>query len=331
MKISPRNSRARERRAALRFRVYRWLGAKRGDIFLKVVRNAIFYEKSVVIKAADFSALPKVKDFLYSLENSDHYILDSYPSFLIFLANLIKKERNALPLRAVISSAESVSNTEQKILESVFCCPTGRRYTSREGSGTIAQTCRLGAFHLNIDQVFVEIVDNDYKSLPVGATGKIIITDFNNYAMPFIRYELGDLGSYDHNPCSCGLPFPVFRFEGRSMGVFKLPSGKIIHSFSLISLLHRRREWVYQYQIIREARDIFNFLIVPGAGYMPGDEEMLMSQLEEIFDDDILINIKIVPKIIVPQNERFRPFISKVADDAEFGRFEKFQSASPSL
>lgn len=321
---------AHERRAALRFRAYRWIGAKPGDIFFKVVRNALFYERSLIMKVADFNGLFKVKDFLYSLNDGSKYILDSYPSFLLFLANAIKKERGKFLLRAVVASAESILPEEAVLLKEVFSCSLGKRYTSREGSGTIAQTCRLGNFHLNIDQVFLEIVDEDGKILPCGGAGKIIMTDLNNYAMPFIRYELGDIGRYDKSPCECGLPFPVFHFEGRNIDVFRLPGGKVIHSFSIISLLHRRREWILRYQIVRTRSAQFEFYIVPGVGYIPGDEDVLREQLEDLFSDEIEIIIKIVDDIAVSQKERFRPFVSRVAEDSGLGKTEKFQTL-PSL
>lgn len=315
----------RERRAVTRFRAYRWQGAKPSDIYLKVVRNALFYERSIVLKAADFAALPKVKETLCSIKDSSKCVLDSYPSFLNFIANLIHLDHKTLPLRCVIASAESLSQLEMEGLQQIFQCQVGKRYTSREGGGTIAQTCHLGTFHINIDQVYIEIVDVEGRPVEHGKPGKILLTNLNEFAMPFIRYELGDLGYFPIKPCPCGSQFPAFNFEGRDVAVFKLPDGRLLHSFSIISLLHVRREWIQHYQLVRVTMNSFEVFIVPKSDYFPGDVESLREQLEELFGDNVNFSIKLVSSIEVLHNTRFRPFVSMVEDDQGLGRLEKFQ------
>jgi len=143
--------------------------------------------------------------------------------------------------------------------------------------------------------------------------------------MPFIRYELGDLGYFSIKPCLCGSKFPAFHFEGRDVAIFKLPDGRMLHSFSIISLLHVRREWIQHYQLVRVTINSFEVFIVPKSDYFPGDVESLREQLEELFGDGVNFNIKLVPFINIPQGARFRPFVSTIKDDQGLGRLDKFQ------
>ena len=42
---------------------------------------------------------------------------------------------------------------------------------------------------------FVEILDNHNNPVPDGQSGRIVITSLYNKANPFIKYDVGDIGS----------------------------------------------------------------------------------------------------------------------------------------
>ncbi|ENM3912299.1 hypothetical protein GI292_003541, partial [Vibrio cholerae] len=41
---------------------------------------------------------------------------------------------------------------------------------------------------------YVEVLDENGNDVPEGGIGKIVVTGFNNFGMPFVRYDTGDLG-----------------------------------------------------------------------------------------------------------------------------------------
>ncbi len=314
-----------ERRDVLRHRAHRWQGARESDIYIKITRSPLL-ERGIVLSAAGFQQLPGIKEELYDIYNRNpNIILSSYPSFLYFLAGLIKKERGAMPLRCVIANAETLDSREAEFIREVFQCPIGKRYTSREGGGTIAQTCRLDAYHINIDQCYIEVVDEQGKLLPAGETGRIIISELNNFVMPFIRYEIGDLGKFIKTFCRCGSPLPAISFEGRNAAVFRLSDGRLLHVFQLVSLLHRRRSWIKQFQIVRKQSDTFEIRILPEYHPLASDLEILEDQLEDLFGSGIKFEMKIVSGFRVKKGERMRSFLSTVKEDADLLRFDKFK------
>ena len=53
-----------------------------------------------------------------------------------------------------------------------------------------------------------------------GEMGEIVITDLNNYAMPLIRYRLGDLAVATDKICKCGRGLPLLGdIEGRTQSI----------------------------------------------------------------------------------------------------------------
>lgn len=74
--------------------------------------------------------------------------------------------------------------------------PLVARYSNTE-NGLIAQQHGSAAYRVNVASYRVEVLrrDGDEPAAP-GETGRIVLTDLFNRAMPFIRYDTGDLGSF---------------------------------------------------------------------------------------------------------------------------------------
>lgn len=51
-----------------------------------------------------------------------------------------------------------------------------------------------GYFEIFNENVYIEILDKEGNVLPDGQEGNIYATCLQNYLMPFIRYETGDMG-----------------------------------------------------------------------------------------------------------------------------------------
>ncbi|PHM33163.1 acyl-CoA reductase [Xenorhabdus innexi] len=82
-----------------------------------------------------------------------------------------------------------------------------------------------GVFHLMADTQWLEIL-NIHDDTPVaeGETGRLIFTSRHREAQPVQRYDLGDLGYWLTEPCSCGLTAPRFRLVGRNGALLRVGS-----------------------------------------------------------------------------------------------------------
>jgi len=88
--------------------------------------------------------------------------------------------------------------------------------------GCIALECPYGYMHI-LQNAKVEVLDNNYNT-PVDCEGNIVLTTLKNFAMPLIRYRIGDRGYITHHfQCNCG-------FIGDNINVTVGREGDIIYS-----------------------------------------------------------------------------------------------------
>lgn len=107
-------------------------------------------------------------------------------------------------LKGAVAVSETLTPGMKARVESIFGAPLYQNYGQNE-VGLVATKCPEGGrYHTHAEQAFIEIVDDDGAPVPPGETGRMVVTDFNNYAMPLIRYDTGDLAVAVDGPCPCG-------------------------------------------------------------------------------------------------------------------------------
>ena len=77
-------------------------------------------------------------------------------------------------------------------------------------------------------------MDDKGKPVPVGGEGRILVTNLHNYAMPFIRYDIGDVGALSDKACPCGRGLPLLaKLTGRTTDFIRTRSGGVIPGMAL--------------------------------------------------------------------------------------------------
>ncbi len=127
------------------------------------------------------------------------------------------------------------------------------QYGARE-TGLIACECPwCGKYHSNAETVLVEILDADGRPAAPGMTGRVVLTSFYNYAMPLIRYEIGDLAVAGPERSTCRIRLPTLtQIMGRYRNAFTLHDGRTVHPYVPVS---RIRAFVSfeQFQMVQTA------------------------------------------------------------------------------
>ncbi len=128
--------------------------------------------------------------------------------------------------KALLTSSQTLTERARKSIESAFGSPVFDSYTSRELGGIAYECDAHRGYHVVAEGYIVEILV-DGRPAKAGETGDLVITDLNNYAMPFIRYQIGDLATAsDDAPCVCGRGAPrIAAVHGRMPSIIHAPRG----------------------------------------------------------------------------------------------------------
>lgn len=150
-----------------------------------------------------------------SLESHLEWLIKEKPSYLkaspflaAQLARLALETGVKLCLKAIISQSEKVSAVHRELCFQVFGAKIIDRYSSEE-TGLIALQCPTHNHqHVMSSSMLVEIVDEQGIACSPGEVGRVLVTNLVGYAMPLIRYDLGDFAQWGP-PCNCGIRLPV--------------------------------------------------------------------------------------------------------------------------
>jgi phenylacetate-CoA ligase len=230
----------------------------------------------------------------------------------IFSQFLLERKEFCIRPRAVKTTADVLSDEGRALIEKAFGCPVYNFYGSREINNLAVECPARDGLHVNSQTRYIEIVDELGNPVPAGVPGRILLTDLTNKTMPFLRYEIEDIGTWKGQPCRCGRPFPLLeRVWGRSSDFIVTPEGKLIHSVFFTHLFYDIPE-VTLFQVNqKELTDVRVYLVLrSGTNAYPAD--MLDRRLREAFGPKVQFCVQVVPTIERPQSGKHRFTVSAV-------------------
>jgi phenylacetate-CoA ligase len=190
------------------------------------------------------------------------YLLTS-PSNAVALAYAATPdEARRLGIEIVLTVAETVLPRMREVVAERLGARMAGIYSCEE-VGFIATQCPVSSnYHVVAENALVEIVDQDGTPVAPGEVGQVVLTGFYNYAMPFIRYAIGDVAVAAQDPCPCGRGLPVIaQVLGRTRCAFVFADGTRVwprnwdgramrgfvpfREFQMVQLDHRRIEFRY--------------------------------------------------------------------------------------
>lgn len=245
------------------------------------------------------------------LARRPHY-LTAYSSTLLALAETVQRRNLDLRFEAVVSNATAISDEIRATCRDVFGVEPMDHYGAQEVGSIAAECPHCRQYHVNAEGVLVEILRDDGSECAPGETGRVIVTSLYNYAMPFIRYEVGDYAVTSARDVKCRIKLPsLARVLGRYRSTFTLKDGRIIYPYVAIG---RFRDFISfeQVQVVQTDYDALEVRYVPLDG-RPADADGLQAYLREAIDPSF--HVKAVPVSEIPR--------------AESGKFEDFLSLVP--
>jgi phenylacetate-CoA ligase len=236
-----------------------------------------------------------------------------FPTVLARVAEAVKgNERLRASPRFVITSGEVLTAAMRREIAEAFSAPVRDMYACLE-FGVVGAECRNGgAYHAAEPNLIVEVLV-DGRPARAGDRGVLVATALHSFAMPFIRYELGDVVTRGRQTCSCGAPFSTLHsIQGRMVDYFALPSGRLVHPFEIVTALETHAEgWIRQYQLLQERPERVSLRIVPRAKLGKEEMDALHRIVGEILGEGDL-EVILVDEIRVEPSGKFRPSRSLV-------------------
>lgn len=148
-------------------------------------------------------------------------------------------------------------------------------YSAMEVDQIAAQCPEVGGYHVQAERLLVEVLGDDGRACLPGETGRVVVTPLFNYAMPLLRYELGDYAEVGE-ACPCGRGLPVLRrIRGRVRNTLITPDGRR-HWPSFGTMGFRKIAPVIQSQFVQVARDRIECRLVVARPLSAGEEETLL-------------------------------------------------------
>jgi phenylacetate-CoA ligase len=169
-----------------------------------------------------------MKQYLEQFAKYRFDYINGYTSVLTQFARYLLRERIVLKeicpsLKVIIPTAETLSENDREILLQAYGLPVVNEYGASE-VGIIAFENNKAEWIVSNENLFIEIVDDNDQPVEPNRPGRILVTDLFNKAMPFIRYEIGDIGALSPNK-SKGYDI-LTKLLGRTNDFAILPSGK---------------------------------------------------------------------------------------------------------
>lgn len=287
------------------------LGSKIG--WKKPISN--FLQNTTYINAFQKIDADRAREFMQLLKQKQPKLIIAYSQAMYALAKLVEAEKlKVVPQKAIITTAETLHPWMREKIESVFQCRVYNRYGSRE-VGDIA--CERPGYHglwIAPWGNYVEIVDDNDRPVPPGVEGNIIVTCLINFAMPLIRYKIGDRGIL--SPHSNDSAQILEQVSGRIVDNFKTSKGDIIPGGYFIQLLAVvfNNDRIKKFQVIQKSYNLIHIKIILNelGNKSQFDFSLINEKIKNVMGKDCDIKVEFVDDIASSISGKYRYTISEV-------------------
>jgi len=264
----------------------------------------------------------RMREFIRILNATRPKLITAYAESIYELARFAEREGlEVAPQAAIISSAGTLYPSMREKIEQVFQCRVFNRYGSREVGDIACERPGCEGLWVAPWGHYVEIVDSAGNRVPDDTEGEILVTCLTNYAMPFIRYKIGDLGIWADQTCQPGRKGPLLKnISGRLTDCFFKKDGSIITPEFFIHMVGvvLNTGWIRKYQVIQEAHDLVHVVIALADPVDSPDEHFKQELLEIsrvirlVMGQDCRAEYTFVTDIPPTPSGKFRYTISRV-------------------
>jgi len=281
---------------------WEWAGYRMGDRILQtgmtMKRGFVKRGKDILLNTKYIPAFKldrnEMLEIFKDLRVNPRKFLVGYASSLYVIAKLAEENNiNDIHFESVVSWGDKMFPHFRSTIEKQFHTTVFDTYGCTEGF-MIAGECEKHNYHLMTPLIYTEILDDNGHDVPFGQMGKVVVTRLDSFAMPLIRYYLGDLAEIEDPAtiCTCGRQFPLLkRVIGRDTDIVKTRSGKymIVHFFTGIFEFVPE---IKQFKVIQRNLDGMEIEYIKDKGFSETVLKNLRSKIREYLNEDFPIAFK---------------------------------------
>ncbi|MFQ5924139.1 MAG: phenylacetate--CoA ligase family protein [Anaerolineales bacterium] len=241
----------------------------------------------------------------------------AFPENLYELARFATKEGlEPQSPRAIVTTAATLYPWMRRAIEGAFGAEVFNSYGSREVSG-IAMECEAHkGLHVCLPVQHIEILRPDGSPTSPGELGEVVVTCLVNWAMPLIRYRIGDMAAWGEDQCPCGRSWPLLKeVAGRTRDLFVKKDGTRVRIWE--NIFHRY-PWIRKFQVVQEDYEFVRALIVldgeSGSANRKYADDILQIEaaILDAMGPECKVEVVLTDRIEATASGKFRHHISRV-------------------
>ena len=273
-----------------------------------------WFQRFRLFNPVEFSLFEDINKQTSILKGTKPDIIGGYPSHLYLLAKSIKQEGIELNPKMIFTTAELLDAPTREYIQSAFNTVVYDQFGGVELGRTAWECPAHSGYHIDVEAVVMEFV-RDGKQVSAGEEGEIFYTGLYNYAMPLIRYAVGDIGIPSDEKCPCGRGLPLMKIiEGRKDDFLVCSDGTIVSPITMDLIVKNIME-IEQCRIVQERRDRIEVQITTDEGLTDQRIRELEGSIKEVLGQDVTVQVQIVERLPVDKGGKLRKVISKVKID----------------
>lgn len=283
------------------------------SIFTKADDNTTLMQKLGLFRRSVISMLDSYDELAdYILAHKFDVIYGNRSSFYLFAKEFERRSVQPGFIKLLLAGGEVIDDHFRQRCETYLGVRPTEYYGTVE-TGTLAyETPAQDGLHLFEDQIYYEFLDEDGNSAQPGAPARLIATRMNGEAMPFIRYDVGDIVTYnvinDQNGMSQRILTSII---GRDNELIRLSDGRTLLYQAFAAKLNMFSE-LRQYRVVQEKPDFFRIIIAGDGEYLKATEKSISPGLDELLGSTSGYTFEHVDEIPLDETGKFRIFISEV-------------------
>ncbi|MFX1519741.1 MAG: phenylacetate--CoA ligase family protein [Promethearchaeota archaeon] len=251
-----------------------------------------------------------MEHYIKKINSEKPDLIECVPSILFELSRYIERKGKAIyQPKVIVCTSEKLHEHMRETIENVFGTKLYDFYGSRE-CHALAGECKAGLLHIFTFNNHIEVLNEQNHPVKEGEIGKVVVTPLHNYAMPLIRYEIGDMAILGPKRCKCGSSLPTLKeVVGRSRDFFIKDDGTLIPAGMIFIYLFKLREWIKAFQVVQEDYLKIRISVVPHGSINDVEKREIEQKIKEVMGTDCYIIWEIVDEI--PRSQRGKYFYIK--------------------